>query len=78
MDVCICKSCQAKIIWATFLGRGTPIPIDFDPVPNGNLVIKAGQAETFTPLFHGPEVLRYRSHFATCKHAERHRRRRAQ
>jgi len=34
-----CRSCGAKIVWAKVHITETPIPLDPDPVPNGNIVL---------------------------------------
>lgn len=76
MAIEICKTCKAQILWATFASRGVPIPIDPVPVPHGNLILVGDRVELYSPLFHNGERLRHQSHFASCKHADQHRRRR--
>jgi hypothetical protein len=77
-----CRTCDAPIFWCTFVATGTRAPIDYDPVPDGNIVI-VGTA------FGGPtiDVVReeaalfgddrphYTNHFATCPQADEWRRR---
>jgi hypothetical protein len=60
-----CRACPAKILWAK-TERGKPIPLDPDPVPDGNIVVTdAGIAHFLksTEMATGP---RYVSHFSTC------------
>lgn len=79
-----CGSCGAQMRWAQ-TEEGRSIPLDPDPVPTGNLIIKevrhvGGRGPVLTvrylrktdtvPL----EVARYVSHFATCPSAAEHRR----
>lgn len=76
-----CRSCQAPIVWA-FTTSGKRIPLDPDPVDDGNVVLSAavspGQAPTAIVLPVGQPTLdddpRYVSHFATCPNADTHRR----
>ena len=75
-----CASCGATIRWV-LSHRGSKLPIDAEPVPNGRLVVEAADhhgavAQPFEPLFDGPDVPRYRSHFTTCPNAEKHSKRR--
>ncbi len=78
----VCRSCGAKIIW-TLTAKGTRMPVDAEPVKNGNLVIEKID-EPFRAHERG-EVNNYRSravmvgegdrvsHFATCVNADAHR-----
>lgn len=72
-----CSSCPAQIIWARTAATGTPMPINAEPDPDGNLVLRPGPD--------GPRALKrdahlhfgattYTSHFATCPAAAAHRR----
>ena len=69
----LCRSCGAKIIWVK-TEKGKDMPIDAEPVPDGNIVMSTGKAhvvkkdETFLT---GTKF--YKSHFATCPHAAQHR-----
>lgn len=61
-----CRGCGAKFRWARTEGRGKPIPLDPDPVPDGNIVVTDGGIAHFlraTEMATGP---RYVSHFSTC------------
>lgn len=90
-DGTFCKSCSARILWAQLLdekgerqrkpdGRFKAIPVDFDPVPNGNVILlhRTGQGIVCIVLRKGeiPAAgVRLRvSHFATCPAAAKHRR----
>lgn len=76
-----CRSCAAPIVWAT-TPAGRLIPIDAQPVDDGNVavhrsldgvhmyarVLKVGEEPE-------PGEGRGTSHFATCPNADAHRRR---
>lgn len=71
-----CKSCGAQIIWATTVA-GKKMPLDAEPHEDGNVVLMPAGAmvlpkETFE-LGKGICSKRYRSHFATCNNASKHR-----
>ena len=76
-----CRSCGKEVIWAKVWVTGSPIPLDPEPVPDGNIVLRhkpyvevlstsqIGQAKKEkSPL--------YVSHFATCRDGDKWRRRR--
>lgn len=77
MKVSTCGSCAARVIWA-ITAKGETMPVDADPVDDGDrwlvkaktgstpIVVKAAEETTHGAL--------YKSHFATCPNAERHRR----
>ena len=68
-----CSSCGAPIWWAQ-TDAGRRMPVDPDPVEDGNLRLtwqSALPCVTVDPTFDGP---RYRSHFVRCPAADRHRR----
>ena len=74
----ICRSCGANILWARSAKTNALMPIDPDPVENGNIVLSAdGLATTLSgdlwETMHSG--LRYISHFATCPNAKEHRKR---
>lgn len=86
-----CSSCSAPILWAQLLdddgqrqktpsGRMKSIPVDFEPVAGGNVVVfhRPGQGIVCRVLKRGeqpPPGARTRvSHFATCPQAKQHRR----
>jgi hypothetical protein len=69
-----CNSCRAEIRWVTSQG-GKKMPIDAEPVSDGNLEIRDGVARVLTKaeLSMLPDGPRYKSHFATCLNANAHR-----
>lgn len=85
MTAAACRSCDAPVVWAkTIAGKAIPLHATDDghprPVPDGNL-----QLTSLDPLIvdlvepgtlFDNDGLRYRSHFATCPHADAWRRRR--
>lgn len=66
-----CRSCGARITWLETAG-GKKIPVDEDPVPDGNIVIVGtmahflGKHDVSELALEGP---RYVSHFVTCPQA---------
>lgn len=77
-----CRSCGAEIIWV-LTQKGKRMPIDAEPREDGNIeIVKrdpgepplvrylTGSEDTL-PGFDLPD--RYVSHFATCPHADQHR-----
>lgn len=74
-----CRSCGADIFYAVG-AKGAPMPMDAEPVVDGNLVLEprrdrsAPRAVAFQPLIHS-QAERYQSHFASCPHADHWRRR---
>lgn len=68
-----CSSCGAPIRWA-MTANGKPMPLDFEPVSNGNVVVRHGRAIIAGMTILEPNELRYVSHFATCPNAASHRR----
>ena len=68
-----CRTCDAWIVWARTEGNKR-IPLDPEPVLNGNIVLEAeGSIARVVPP--RPDVKRYNSHFVTCPNAAQHRRR---
>ncbi len=77
-----CKSCGAQIQWIrTKMGKA--IPVDPEPVPYWKKEGAAGrvvtpEGEILCCEFESKEIVAtgvgYISHFATCPHADRHRR----
>lgn len=68
-----CKSCDAEIFWCqTSLGKW--MPIDWKPMSDGNIIILDGRAIVCTNKEIMPTQPRYTSHFATCRDADKHRR----
>lgn len=71
-----CRSCGAPVVWKR-TPKGKPIPLDPNPVDNGNIVVDGNTAEVVGPLeaiARGAGQL-YVSHFATCPDANHHRNR---
>lgn len=71
-----CRSCGATIIW-TRTEAGKRMPIDVEPVDGGNLILKRGHGGQYWAIVAADDIepTRYVSHFATCPHADQHRRR---
>lgn len=87
----LCRSCSARILWAQLLdeagerqkkpdGKMKAIPVDFEPVADGNVVVfhRPGQGIVARVLKKGeapPAGARLRrTHFSTCPQAAQHRR----
>lgn len=74
MDRAKCRSCQADIIWIRSSNNNL-MPLDAQPNPEGNIVIKDGVAhvmkgDLFEEMLEGE---RYMTHFATCPNSAKHR-----
>lgn len=75
LEVTACRSCKARVIWAT-TGGGKPIPLDADPVADGNVRLDNGVALILAADVDLPAgVARYLPHFVTCPDAPAWRRR---
>lgn len=76
MSTGACRTCEAPIRWV-FTAKGHRMPLDPTPVDGGNVELhqdrEGGQwiATVVTPE---DGVERHRSHFASCKDADAHRR----
>lgn len=72
-----CRSCGAPITWAR-TSKGKRIPLDPDPVENGNVVVTDDGLATVLSVERLANVTgpRFVSHFVTCPFARQHRRRR--
>lgn len=74
-----CRSCDAPIIWAKS-PAGKAMPIDAEPVPDGNVLLVANGSATPNAIVVEADhqwaegARRYKSHFATCPNAASHRR----
>ncbi len=69
-----CQSCNTKINWVPTAATGKNMPVDIDPVEDGNMIIVDRQVVVLKKGEVPPEgALRYKSHYATCPHAARHR-----
>jgi hypothetical protein len=62
-----CKWCGLPIKWAATAG-GKRMPLDVDPNPAGNIVIRDGRAVVLSTAEYSRNVAgpRLTSHFATC------------
>jgi len=71
-----CRSCGAPILWA-LTGRGKTMPVDAAPSDGGNvrLVLDGGTLRAIVGGDTDDQPVHV-SHFVTCKHADRHRRKR--
>lgn len=71
-----CKSCQAPIRFVVMTTGGT-MPLDYDPMPEGNIVIgEDGRGEVLSGgIFDATEGPRYRSHFVSCPASAKFRKR---
>lgn len=70
-----CKSCGEPIIWA-LTENSKRMPVDAEPDETGTLVLSPGPQPTATVVSKGgrePGVKLYRSHFGSCRAADRHR-----
>jgi hypothetical protein len=80
--VSACRSCNAPVVWAITSKTGAAIPLDPNPIADGN-VVRIGTATRGAPLvlvLTDEELGRarkqgvvqlYRSHFASCPDADR-------
>lgn len=71
-----CRSCGADILWCRTEG-GHLTPVNAEPDDTGNMVILDGIAKVVKDSLFEPmtEGTRYKSHFATCPAAAKHRKR---
>lgn len=78
-----CTTCGAPIFWA-FVGKGSRVSVDFEPVAHGNLRIIPSVARSVPPMAvvvaplslfpdDADDGIRYLSHFASCPDADQHR-----
>lgn len=73
-----CRSCRAPIVWASTV-NGRSMPVDRDPVPDGNLILTYPSPGSALALVVDPDQTmlddppRYVSHFVTCPNADQHR-----
>jgi hypothetical protein len=72
-----CRSCGAPILWATVELSSTRMPVDADPAPEGNVLIRREPGRIWARVLGGAELRQarheheslHRSHFATCPDA---------
>lgn len=67
-----CRSCRAPVRWLK-TEKGASMPVDPEPVEDGNVVIDGERAIVLRKGEAGPPGLRYVAHFATCPSAAAHR-----
>lgn len=73
--VSTCSTCAARIIWCRTI-TGKRMPVDVDPVPDGNLLLTdelLPTAQSVGRVAAKPGQLLYKSHFASCRQAAKHR-----
>lgn len=74
-EIAACRSCDAPIVWATSSG-GKPMPVDVDPVEDGNVELSLQPGRFVGPVasvLTGPSLfpgVRRKAHFATCPSAD--------
>lgn len=83
-----CQSCQAPIRWVKTWKNGKAMPLDAEPVPDGNIVLIGGKSVVINPKTEDgpehegcthpthcrvPDMAHYKSHFATCPNSRSHR-----
>lgn len=68
-----CKSCRAEIIWTKDVNTGRNVPVDADPVPNGNILVDGYESYVIarSELDQHESEPRHLNHFATCPNADR-------
>lgn len=81
MKLTNCRSCEARIWWAvTFRGKSTPMEAKPDDrgewVVDGQTENGAPKVRQVDPLLDPPSIPRFQTHWATCPHADKHRRKR--
>ena len=71
-----CRSCGAPIFWARHKHSGNSLPVDYDPVDDGNVAVVPGQEITVVVYENHDKLVEseghvpsYKSHFATCPNA---------
>ena len=68
-----CSSCRARILWCTSAANNKPIPMDPNPIADGNMWIDSKGIAHAVDLLTPPGVDRYVAHSVTCPHADEHR-----
>lgn len=79
---CRSKECLARIFWALNPATRKQMPVDAEPVENGNVVLIDGGDFPTVEVYGDPakiptDAVRYVSHFATCVAAAHWRTRRS-
>jgi hypothetical protein len=73
--VATCKSCGAPIVWAFVPRTGRRMPVDADPVDDGNVILTRPSTSMAEAHVVAKGAGTHVSHFATCPQAAEHRRR---
>lgn len=74
-----CTECARDIVWALVALSGKRIPVDPEPVANGNIRLRFGRGaptaivDSGRSLFNPDNDDRFVSHFSTCSHASDYR-----
>ena len=72
MNVSKCRACDASILWSLTSATGKRMPLDEDPVPEGDFVIEERGRDLYAHhvrekgLNLNPRSDRFTSHFVTC------------
>lgn len=71
-----CRSCGDAILWVK-TSAGNVMPLNKEPDPEGNIVLVDGVARVLSgEMWEGHcDLPKYKSHFATCPGAAKHRKR---
>jgi hypothetical protein len=69
-----CRSCGEPVRWVEIRKSGKKMPLDVDPVSNGNVVIEADGRAAVLPALANYQGEKYVTHFDTCPEAKRWRR----
>lgn len=73
-----CDSCSEPIYWV-YTDERERMPIDVEPVEHGNLLLSPANVPPSVTVVskagRPPGTKLYVSHFATCRHADQHRKR---
>lgn len=74
MNIGACRSCGSQVLWARTV-NDKPMPLNPEPCEyGGNIVLENGVARVIKKgEAVGHDVKLYRSHFATCKEADKFR-----
>lgn len=70
-----CSSCSEPIIWCR-TETGKRMPVNVEPIPEGNLVLSPGPLPTVRSVSRAgrePGQRLYVSHFSSCRQADKHR-----
>lgn len=74
MKTASCSTCSAPIIWAQ-TDHGKPMPVDAEPVANGNIELQQPNDPRDPPVAHVVKAGwgTHQSHFSSCPNADQHR-----